>query len=133
VKPRQLRRWIVWLLPLAIARALIPAGFMLASGEHGVELVMCSGFGPVRGAGDAEHPNHHADHGGGAGEQGGRSDDVADGTPCPYAIAGSAWLPAASAAATIPAPVLAAVYFHEDDTRSAEPFLRDRIRGPPLA
>ena len=38
---RVVHRYALWLLPLLAVRALIPIGFMLSVGSHGLELTFC--------------------------------------------------------------------------------------------
>ena len=39
---RRAKAWVWWLLPLLVARALLPIGFMPSVGEHSLKLVICS-------------------------------------------------------------------------------------------
>lgn len=136
---RHSHRWIVWLLPLFLLRAFIPVGFMLSWSDTGLQLVMCSGSGPmpvpqsaaldVTGV-DAEQ--HHGDSHAGSGQHEHSRADSA--TMCPFAAAGtSAALPSFDAAVAFVATV-------SHETRALPTFdlpapavLIDRIRGPPLA
>jgi hypothetical protein len=106
---------------------------MLDIDERGIEIVMCSGTGPVPDfkaatSASAHHHDHHADHHSGA-----RSDSGGEHTPCPYAVAGSACVTVAWVTPATPDLLADAVDFHSDAARGIEPFLLDRIRGPPLA
>lgn len=71
-------------LPLLLARALLPVGFMPAVGATGVQLVFCADSGP----------NHAPD------------DGRLDGT-CPYALSAGAAPPPAVALVAFVAPSLA--------------------------
>ena len=42
MKPRTLQRWILWLLPLMLLRAFVPAGFMLSAHAGELSVVFCS-------------------------------------------------------------------------------------------
>jgi len=56
---------LMWLLPLLLARALIPSGFMLGAGTDGFGLIFCSGTMsmPMSEAGARhQHPAGHVDH-----------------------------------------------------------------------
>jgi hypothetical protein len=120
-------------------RALIPMGFM-PSTEHPFTLSICPDGLPVEFLPDAR--SVHSKHDAGAGDT---HDHPASADPnstsddhgmdqCAFAaLAGSAFVTVAWAA--VPAPDLATqkIDFHVDATRSSEPFLQDRIRGPPLA
>jgi Protein of unknown function (DUF2946) len=124
---RFLNRWTLWLLPVIALRALLPTGFMLdATVADGIQVVMCSGAGPVP---DLQHGSQsHAHHG-----DGDHGQDTADNVLCLYALAGAACANVALASAATPPPVAEVFAFYSDANRSAEPFLLDRIRGPPLA
>lgn len=120
---RHTHRWLAWLLPLVLLRACVPVGFMLAWSEQGLQVVLCSGMGPLA----ARHASHHAanqhEHAG-----------AHEASPCPFAVAqlGGA-LPALSAAVALilpssqPCERLAAREVVTDSLHL------DRIRGPPLA
>jgi hypothetical protein len=124
-------RWLSWLLPLIVVRMLVPAGFMLSAGEHGVYVVPCSGFGPgfTREARDAAHGHHRGDH---TQPQHDGGDNASSSTICLFAVATAACAGAGAA--------LDSGSFYGGQTvgsrfcavNSAEPFLPDRIRGPPL-
>jgi hypothetical protein len=132
MKRVRLHRWVLWLLPLIVARTLVPAGFMLSAGAHGVEIVPCSGFGPgftrERHAALHGHDGHHGDH---TQQQHDGGGNASAGKLCLFAIAtaactGVAWaMPATSAHLERGADSGSVV-------DSAEPFHPDRIRGPPL-
>ena len=71
---RSIRRRLLWLLPLALARLLLPAGVMPGSDAHGAAFVMCSvhhAAGP------------HGDHAGAG------SGDPQAHRVCPFAVAGT--------------------------------------------
>jgi hypothetical protein len=123
MKRRLLRRSIWWLLPIVLARSLVPSGFMLAAADGGLDIVMCSGFGPVSHQMASAHQHHGGDG----------SDDRADDAPCLYAVSGSPCPSVAWTHETAPPPSASKIDFCSQVTRSCEPPLLDRIRGPPLA
>jgi len=109
-KRKLFRKWARWLLPLLVARAFLPVGFMLATQADGLQLAFCSGHL----AGHGGHHNAHFD------------------PPCPFAQA--------AVAANIDVPHLdtAAMPGTEQfvpDRSVAAPLVGpqriDRIRGPP--
>ena len=116
---RLFRKWTRWLLPLLVARAFLPVGFMLATQADGLQLVFCPDQVTVAahaGHGDGHHQQHstHLD------------------PPCPFAVA------AVGANIDIPhldaAAVLAAEPFVPERPVAvplAGPQRTDRIRGPP--
>jgi hypothetical protein len=136
VKLRRHYRWILWLLPLIAARAVVPVGFMLSAGEHGIEIVLCSGSGPVPSVPRADdhslhaHNAHHADH---DHQQSGGGDDSSGGALCLFAVASAACADVAWSLPAAPEQLAQKIDFGSDAVNSAEPFFPDRIRGPPLA
>jgi len=119
---RLFRNWARWLLPLLVARAFLPVGFMLVSDAHGLELLA---FCPdqVVAVAHVGHGDAHAGHQ----QHGGHLDP-----PCPFAVA------AVAANIDIPhldtAAVLAVELFVSERTVAvplAGPQRLDRIRGPP--
>jgi hypothetical protein len=122
---RLFRKWARWLLPLLVARAFLPVGFMLVTQAEGLQLAFCPDQGAiVQGvdhgamahAGHAEHQQHNA-----------HLDP-----PCPFAVA------AVAAVIDVPhldtAAVLAAEQFVPERSVAvplAGPQRSDRIRGPP--
>lgn len=141
----------LWILPLLVARALIPAGFMLSAGADGLDLMFCSGSMQMSAAlqqpaGDhsehAGHAGHHdaAQHSGdGSSHSGSHHGDAASGgssqdsAPCPFSLAASAAsvdVPYLAAAALVPSDEIVA--FISVPAASVGPLGTDRIRGPPL-
>lgn len=92
----RVQTWVWWLLPLLVARALMPVGFMASVHDGRLQIVLCSGITQVLSdhdtrPGDADQNNAHEGQG-----------DL----PCPFAQATAAPLPqlnASEAIAFIPA------------------------------
>jgi hypothetical protein len=131
----------LWILPLLVARALIPAGFMMSVDAGRLQLMFCpSGvvqplFSPkgLQQQAHAEH-QHHQDmqgmHHGGADQASSSHDD--DNAPCPFSLVASA------TSCDIPYLVGAAdgprderFEFLSAPTFRVGPVRADRIRGPP--
>lgn len=134
------RKWALWLLPLLVARAFLPVGFMVWANADGLALVFCAGQAPVftqahepqaavdHAARGIDHSQHHAQSA--ADEHVARHGQLDQ--PCPFALA------AVAIAAEVP-------YLHTESQRltdesldtaaqlpaSAGPVRADRIRGPP--
>jgi hypothetical protein len=136
------QRCLAWLLPLLVLQAFVPVGFMLAAGEHGVEVAFC----PVQSApivnflgqpqphDHSQHEGAHASHHGSAdaATQSADHSEHARSGSCPFALAGS---PVLVAAAPVVAATLARVVFLPLPELAAPSgvvlFERNRIRGPP--
>lgn len=144
MSPRATHRWLAWLLPLLVLRAFVPAGFMLSWSGNELELMLCSGTGPMvlqptaaiaaaahdshaHNQADPSAASHHQHHGSG-------SSSAHENSLCPFAVAGSTDVP-------LPEFAVADLIFvsveHRDllpdpELRSAS-VLIDRIRGPPFA
>lgn len=121
----------LWIVPLLIARAMIPAGFMLSAGADGLELMFCSGSMQMPAAMQSagEHSEHAAHHHGNHQSGGGNHDNA----PCPFSLAAfavSVDVPYLAAAALVPSDEIVA--FNPVAIASASPQGIDRIRGPPL-
>ena len=117
---RLFRKWARWLLPLLVARAFVPVGFMLATQADGLQLAFCP---------DQVVTVAHAGHGEGDGHQ---QHNAHLDPPCPFAVA------AVAANIDVPhldtAAVLAAGPFVPERSVAvplAGPQRTDRIRGPP--
>jgi hypothetical protein len=116
---RLFRKWARWLLPLLVARAFLPVGFMLATTQaDGLQLALCPDQAPVVQGLHHESPpsslGDHADHAG-AHHSGSHLDP-----PCPFAVA--------AVAAVIDIPHLAPVA-----SEAAEQILPERVVAVPLA
>ena len=138
MRPRTLNLWILWLLPLLIARLCVPMGFMVSGTANGLEVMLCPVYAALPQSSGA-HEHHagmdhsaHAMHQGGA-EQGPAHEGLSQ-SLCPFAASGTATF-----AATVPtidhfyllvgtAPVL-----DGEPTWISPAVLIDRIRGPPVA
>jgi hypothetical protein len=151
---RAARSWLAWLLPLLVLRAVIPAGFMLAWVDGSLQIVLCSGAGPLPLSPPAvtathehdahAHHGHHAHQGHHAGAQLAPShaepathhqhdSQAHEQSYCPYAIANHLLAPEDPlyfTPAYVPDP--APSYLAVPAPRSAA-VLIDRIRGPPHA
>ena len=145
MKLRRFNRWILWLLPLLAVRALVPAGFMLSAENGALQVVLCSGSGPVAVTPSAPsaHEHHHlpaseghAHHhdGGHAGSEHHSGSGAHESSVCPFALAAMAYLPgAANAMLRLPAFSAAPADGYSQGVLFSHPILTDRIRGPPLA
>lgn len=124
---RHFRKWARWLLPLLVARALLPVGFMLAMTQaDGLQLAFCPDQAPI------VQGTHHASTGGHAAHAGPHHSGSQVDPPCPFA--------AAALAAVIDIPHLAPVALQAAGQILPErvvavplagPQRADRIRGPP--
>jgi hypothetical protein len=127
----------LWIVPLLVVRALIPAGFMLSVEAGRLQLMFCPS-GVVRlleeqlSGGQQAHAEHHQGmhHGGGA-DEASRS-HAQDNAPCPFSLVASATpssIPYVADVVTAPRDerfeFLSAPTFRVGPTRT------DRIRGPP--
>ena len=126
----------LWIVPLLLLRALIPAGFMLAADANGLSLAFCpastsqstAAHSAVQGEGYA---GHHVDHDNDLHPADHASSSEHD-APCPFslaAIAAAGDVPYFLSAAAIPADE--PVEFVSAPTSNAGPLRADRIRGPP--
>jgi hypothetical protein len=126
---RRNHRWLVWLLPLLVLRAFVPAGFMLSWSGNDLQIVLCSGTGPATPlasehiASDSAHHHH----------EGGES-KIHENSLCPFAAAGFANVTQLEFVS-----ILALLvgqdrfgFFTDPAPRSAQ-VATHRIRGPPLA
>src|SRR4030095_10813863 len=126
---RLFRKWARWLLPLLVARAFLPVGFMLATQADGLQLAFCPDQAPIVQGLDHAATSHagHLASGHGGPQHNGHLDP-----PCPFAVA--------AVAAVIDVPhldtvaVQAAQHVLPERTVAislAGPQRSDRIRGPP--
>jgi hypothetical protein len=125
----------LWIVPLLLLRALIPAGFMLAPDANGLSLVFCSASTPQSAANAAVqnegHAGHHVGHDNDP-HPGDHASASQHNAPCPFslaAIAAAAEVP--YLVATVAIPVDEPFGFFSAPTSSAGPLRADRIRGPP--
>ncbi len=114
---RFFRKWARWLLPLLVARAFLPVGFMLAADSDGLQLAFCPDQAPI--VQSIDHAaSGHAGHGGATADQkhaGAHLD-----SPCAFAVA--------ALAANIDVP-----YLEPLTSQAAEPVLPERVVAVPLA
>ena len=134
----------LWILPLLVARALVPAGFMLSAEAGRLQLMFCpSGvvqpLGLAAGAQQQAHAEHHAHDGGmhhagmhhGDVDEASSSHSAQDNAPCPFSLVASATLSSVAYWAVVAVAtderfeVIATPVVH------AGPIRTDRIRGPP--
>jgi hypothetical protein len=121
---RLFRKWARWLLPLLVARAFLPVGFMLATTEaDGLQLAFCPDRAPiVQSLGHAAHDHEDSQHSGAAHAV----------TQCPFAVAAVAAV--IDVAHLDPVAVQAPEQILPERTVAvplAGPHSIDRIRGPP--
>jgi hypothetical protein len=128
---RRVHRWVLWLLPLLLLRAVVPVGFMVSADASGLQLVICSGTTQLANAAEnhAAHHHHHAD---GANAESAAASSDERSALCPFALAASSSTHEIAFAATSPQPVA-----HEQPTESllagaSGPIRADCIRGPPI-
>ena len=130
---RLFRKWARWLLPLLVARAFLPVGFMLATTQaDGLQLAFCPDQGAIVQGPLAGHDGQAMHHGQAGHDDGSKHAGAHTATQCPFAVAAVAAVidiphlePVASPAAEhlLPERVVAVPL--------AGPQRADRIRGPP--
>ena len=125
----------LWMVPLLLARALIPAGYMLMTGADGLQLMFCPGVVQMATPAVDEHA-HHAGHHAAAdpAEQADNSSGhrAQDSMPCPFALAAVAALGHPISAAALSDSIADEfVDFHSAPDIHSGPLRADRIRGPP--
>ena len=121
---RLFRKWARWLLPLLVARAFLPVGFMLATTQaDGLHLAFCPDQVTVIQGHAAGHDGH---------DDGSEHSGAHAVTQCPFAVA--------AVAAVIDVPHLEPVALQAAEQVLPErtvavplagPRRADRIRGPP--
>lgn len=132
----------LWILPLLVARALIPTGFMLSLEAGRLQLMFCpSGvvqpLGVQQGAqqlADAEHQGmHHAGmHHDGGTDQASSSHAAQDSAPCPFSLAASATPSAIAYLADVVTTLRGERFeFISEPNVRVGPIRTDRARGPP--
>ncbi|HEY0942706.1 MAG TPA: hypothetical protein VGE08_21640 [Steroidobacter sp.] len=130
----------LWILPLLLARALIPTGFMLSVEAGRLQLMFCPAgvvqrLGTVAFA-QSEHADHHAHH---AAMQGGEdaaeqssSHAVQDSAPCPFSLVASATPFSIAHFANVVTDLRDERFeFLSAATFQVGPVRTDRARGPP--
>jgi hypothetical protein len=125
---RLFRKWARWLLPLLVARAFLPVGFMLATQADGLQLVFCPDQGAI-----IQGVDHGAmAHAGHLAANGHQQHNAHLDPPCPFAVA------AVAAVIDVPHLDTVAVLVAEQilperaiAVPQAGPQRADRIRGPP--
>ncbi|HEY0686023.1 MAG TPA: hypothetical protein VGD45_27015 [Steroidobacter sp.] len=132
----------LWILPLLVMRALIPAGFMLSVEAGRLQFMFCpsgvvqplgaSMFEHLQGTKQQAHAEHHQGmhHGGEADHA--SSSHAQDNAPCPFSLVASA-TPAAIAYLTdvVATPRDERFEFLSAPTFRVGPIRTDPIRGPP--
>lgn len=131
MRRRHLKLLSFWILPLLLARALIPTGFMLSVAAGSLQLTFCPAV--VQPAEQApEHLSHHAGmHHADAADPAAASHNV-DNAPCPFSLVASAALgdvPYLHALASAPGDER--FEFISAPAVRVGPVRTDRIRGPP--
>lgn len=143
MRRRHLNWLCLWILPLLLARALIPAGFMLSVDAGQLQLMFCPsavvqlpgkhGGEHDHGAGHDQHQAHAEHH---PGMHHGGTDHASshaqDNAPCPFSLAASA-TPSQVAyfSDAVAAPSDERFHFLSAPTFSVGPVRTDPIRGPP--
>ena len=142
MSPRSSQRWILWLLPLFILRAFVPAGFMWAASANGLEVVLCGGFARTAPSQIADHSSHaehaahaHAEHGASHEQHHEGSNEPSHSNPiCPFAGAGFGFIETEVASATwFAASVVVAIAPPADPLFDHHLVDHHRIRGPPVS
>ena len=136
----------LWILPLLLARALIPTGFMLSVEAGQLQLMFCPAgvvqpLGMPAGAQQLAHSEHHKHdvgmhhggmHHGGDTDQASSSHASQDSAPCPFSLVASATPSAIAYLAVVVTDLRDERFeFLSAPTFRVGPIRSDRIRGPP--
>jgi hypothetical protein len=136
-------RWLVWLLPFLVARALVPTGFMLSAGADGLSLAFCPGttamgqFAAVQQDAHADHSAHaehqqHAQHHSGDSQSHSDHFSASDTGVCPFAVAAATSAGADFYLANVAVDsTLDLLPDYTAPPHANRPIRADRIRGPP--
>jgi hypothetical protein len=137
MRRRHLKLLSLWILPLLLARALIPTGFMLSVDAGTLQLMFCPAgviqpFGEPQAEQPTEHSAHHASmhHADAADEQ--ATSHTTDPAPCPFSLVASAVpseVPYLHDSASAPSDER--FEFLSAPTVRVGPVRTERIRGPP--
>jgi hypothetical protein len=140
MRRRHLKLLSFWILPLLLARALIPTGFMLSVDAGSLQLTFCPAVTRPLEQQSLEHSaqEHSSLHGGmhhvDAGEDEAAASHNDDNAPCPFSLVASA------AAGDVPylqdsavAPSDERSEFVSAPAIRVGPIRTDRIRGPPAS
>ena len=111
---------LMLLVPLMLARGLVPSGFMVDTSTGQAQLVMCPADGPL------PTTSHHHHHGSGSSSTG------HDAGTCPFAMAGGAALqPTIVALPSIPTDVGRFIPTYDSPFERTHELGAHLIRGPP--
>ncbi|MGC3982834.1 MAG: hypothetical protein QM808_16410 [Steroidobacteraceae bacterium] len=124
---RRVQAWVWWLLPLLVARALMPVGFMAQLSDGQVQIVLCSGSQYI-----AKHVNHAIDKDGSALSTQQQTQDTHNDFSCPFtqlAAAPMLEMAGSEAIAFIAGSEISIAY--ESPYYAAGPPRIDSARGPP--
>jgi hypothetical protein len=121
-----------WILPLLLARALIPSGFMLSGGAGGLQLMFCpAGIVQPLQSQQQQHAGHHEGMHHGADHPATPSHNN-DNAPCPYSLVASATPSAVPHVQTAAGGLSDEIFeFISAPTFRVGPARADQIRGPP--
>jgi hypothetical protein len=114
---RLFRKWTRWLLPILVARAFLPVGFMLTADSDGLQLAFCPDQAPIvqsvdhAASGHTAHSGHTPDQ-----KHAGAHLD----SPCAFAVAALA-------------AVIDVQYLEPVASQAAEQVLAERVVAVPLA
>jgi hypothetical protein len=128
MRRRHLKLLSFWILPLLLARALIPTGFMLSVDAGSLQLTFCPAVVQPREPSAHEHLSHH--HAGAATDAAANDDNA----PCPFSLVASAApgdVPYLQDSASEPSDER--FEFISAPTVRVGPVRTDRIRGPPAS
>lgn len=138
MRRRHLNLLSLWILPLLLARALIPTGFMLSVDAGRLQLMFCPAgvVQPLGMQADARHAGHQMHHEGmhhgGDTDQASSSHASQDSAPCPFSLVASATPSATAYLAEVVTSLRDERFeFFSAPTFQVGPIRTDRARGPP--
>jgi hypothetical protein len=124
----RLKPWIVWLLPLLVLRAFVPAGFMVASENGSLQLTFCSSIAAP--AADPHAMHHH--HDGSAANAHHHGSEEHERSLCPYGLTATADVQAVHFVAAISPLRDERIAYVIASPPQLLPSQSEPIRGPPV-